>query len=56
VLGRPGEKATKAVFDKRVRGRVLQKIRTPSQRAESVEGILEMADFTCLPNRLLTKP
>ncbi len=43
--GRPGEKVTKAVFDKRVRGRVLKAIKTPSQRTESVEGILEMADF-----------
>jgi hypothetical protein len=43
--GRPGEKTTKAIFDKRVRNLVLQKIKTPSQRSESVEGILEMADF-----------
>jgi hypothetical protein len=41
----PGQKAIKAVFDKRVRDRVLQKVKKPSQRSESVEGILEMADF-----------
>jgi hypothetical protein len=41
----PGQKAIKAVFDKRVRDRVLQKLKKPSQRSESVEGILEMADF-----------
>jgi len=45
VPGRSGEKTTKAVFDKRVRNLVLQKIKTPSQRTESIEGILEMADF-----------
>jgi hypothetical protein len=45
VPGRPGAKAIKAVFDKRVRDRVLRKIKTPSQKPESVEGILEMADF-----------
>lgn len=42
---RPGKRAIRAVFDKRVRDRVLQEIRKPSQRSESVEGILEMADF-----------
>lgn len=40
-----GKRPIKAVLDKRVRGRILQKIRTPSQRSESVEGVLEMADF-----------
>ena len=43
--GKSGERTTKAVFDKRVRNLVLQKIKAPSQRTESVEGILEMADF-----------
>jgi hypothetical protein len=45
VPSRPGQRAIKAVFDKRVRDRVLQKIKKPSQRSESVEGVLEMADF-----------
>jgi len=45
VPSRPGQKAIKAVFDKRVRDRVLQKVKKPSQRSESVEGVLEMADF-----------
>jgi len=42
---RPGGKPIRAVFDKRVRERVLQKIKTPSQNTEIVEGVLEMADF-----------
>jgi hypothetical protein len=45
VPSRPGQKAIKAVFDKRVRDRVLQRVKKPSQRSESVEGVLEMADF-----------
>ena len=45
VPSRPGQKAIKAVFDKRVRDRVLQKVKKPSQRSESVDGVLEMADF-----------
>jgi hypothetical protein len=45
VPGRPGQKTTKAVFDKRVRNLVLEKMKTPSHRTEAVEGILEMADF-----------
>jgi hypothetical protein len=45
VPASPGKKQIKAVFDARVRDRVLEKIKTPSQRFESVEGILEMADF-----------
>ena len=40
-----GRRAVKAVFDKRVRERVLQRIKTPSTRTETVEGVLEMADF-----------
>jgi hypothetical protein len=45
VPGGPGQRATKAVFDKRVRNLVLQRIKAPSQRMETIEGILEMADF-----------
>jgi hypothetical protein len=45
VPGRPGKREIRAVFDKRVRDRVLERIKKPSQRPESVEGILEMADF-----------
>ena len=41
----PGRKTVKALFDNRVRERVLQKIKIPSQKQETVEGVLEMADF-----------
>jgi len=40
-----GKPALKAVFDKRVRERVLECIKAPSTRPETVEGVLEMADF-----------
>lgn len=40
-----GRPAVKAVFDKRVRDRVIERIKVPSTRTESVEGVLEMADF-----------
>jgi len=40
-----GRRSMKAVFDKRVRDRVLERIKTPSTRTETVEGVLEMADF-----------
>ena len=40
-----GKPALKAVFDKRVRERVLECIKAPSIRPETVEGVLEMADF-----------
>ena len=40
-----GKRSVKAVFDKRVRDRVLERIKTPSTRTETVEGVLEMADF-----------
>ena len=40
-----GRPAVKAVFDKRVRDRVLECIKAPSTRRETVEGVLEMADF-----------
>jgi hypothetical protein len=40
-----GHRAVKAVFDKRVRDRVLERIQQPSERPECVEGVLEMADF-----------
>lgn len=42
---RPGHRAIKAVFDGKTRERVLQKIKSPSQKQETVEGVLEMADF-----------
>lgn len=42
---RPGARAIKAVFDERVRDRVIQKIKAPSQKLETLEGVLEMADF-----------
>jgi hypothetical protein len=40
-----GRRAVKAVFDRRVRERVMQRIKTPSTRTMTVEGVLEMADF-----------
>ena len=40
-----GRRSVKAVFDKRVRDRVLERIKAPSTRTETVEGVLEMADF-----------
>jgi hypothetical protein len=40
-----GHRPVKAVFDKRVRDRVIERIQLPATRHESIEGILEMADF-----------
>lgn len=40
-----GHRAVSAVFDRRVRDRVIERIRLPSTRPECVEGVLEMADF-----------
>lgn len=40
-----GHRSFKAVFDRRVRDRVLERIQLPTTRQETVEGILEMADF-----------
>jgi len=40
-----GRRSVKAVFDRRVRDRVLERIKAPSTRTETVEGVLEMADF-----------
>ncbi|HEY3975587.1 MAG TPA: hypothetical protein VGM18_21490 [Candidatus Sulfotelmatobacter sp.] len=40
-----GHRAVKAVFDKRVRDRVIERIQLPSTRPEEIEGVLEMADF-----------
>lgn len=40
-----GRRAVKAVFDRRVRDKVIERIKVPSTRTESVEGVLEMADF-----------
>ena len=40
-----GRRSVKAVFDRRVRDRVLERIKVPSTRTETVEGVLEMADF-----------
>jgi hypothetical protein len=45
VPSRAGRRSIKAVFDTRTRDQVLQKIKAPSQRRETVEGVLEMADF-----------
>jgi hypothetical protein len=40
-----GRRPIKAVFDRRVRERVAERIKSPSTRAQTVEGVLEMADF-----------
>lgn len=40
-----GKRSVRAVFDRRVRQRVLERIKAPSTRTETVEGVLEMADF-----------
>jgi hypothetical protein len=40
-----GHRPVKAVFDRRVRDRVIERIKLPSTRTETVEGVLEMADF-----------
>jgi hypothetical protein len=40
-----GSRPIRAVFDKRVREKVIQRIRIPSTRKHTVEGVLEMADF-----------
>ena len=40
-----GKRPLKAVFDRRVREKVVQRIKAPSRRTETVEGVLEMADF-----------
>lgn len=40
-----GKKSISATFDKRVRSRVLHEIKKPFQRSETIEGMLEMADF-----------
>ena len=40
-----GKRAVKAVFDKRVLERVIERIKAPTTRTETVEGVLEMADF-----------
>lgn len=45
VPSRSRKRTVRAVFDKRVRDRVIQEIKTPSQRTETLEGVLEMADF-----------
>lgn len=40
-----GKRALKATFDKRVNERVMKRIKSPSTRPHTVEGVLEMADF-----------
>ena len=40
-----GRRSVRAIFDKRVRERVIERIKIPSTRTETVEGVLEMADF-----------
>jgi hypothetical protein len=40
-----GRRAIKAIFDSRVRERVSERIKSPSTRPQTVEGVLEMADF-----------
>jgi len=45
IPGGNGNKRTIAVYNKAVRDRVAERLKPPSQRLETVEGMLEMADF-----------
>jgi hypothetical protein len=40
-----GHRPVRAVFDRRVRDRVIEHIQLPTTRPETIEGVLEMADF-----------
>lgn len=40
-----GRPALRATFDKKVRERVIERIKAPTTKEETVEGVLEMADF-----------
>ncbi len=51
-----GKPAVKAIFDKRVKERVFQKIKIPTSRFETVEGVLEMADFKSQDRRCRIHP
>jgi len=56
-----GHRPVKAVFDRRVRDRVIERIKVPTTRTETVEGVLEMADFKeqehkCRVHPLLGQP
>jgi hypothetical protein len=45
VPAQAGRKRIAATFNKRVRNRVAERLRPPVERPETVEGLLEMADF-----------
>ena len=45
IVPKPGKKPLKAVLDRKVRERVIHLVRVPTTRQDTVEGILEMADF-----------
>lgn len=51
-----GHRPVKAVFNKAVRQRVVQRIKAPSHRPEAVEGILRMADFKELDQKCRIHP
>jgi hypothetical protein len=51
-----GKPAVKAMFDKRVKERVIQRIKVPTTRPETVEGVLEMADFKSQDRRCRIHP
>ena len=40
-----GRRSFRAVFDKRIREKVNERIKEPTTRPETIEGVLEMADF-----------
>jgi hypothetical protein len=51
-----GRPAVKATFDKRVKERVIERIKAPTMRSETVEGVLEMADFKSQDRRCRIHP
>jgi hypothetical protein len=51
-----GKPTIRAMFDKRVRERVIERIKAPTTRSETVEGVLEMADFKSQDHRCRIHP
>jgi hypothetical protein len=51
-----GRPAVRATFDRRVKERVIERIKAPTTRLETVEGVLEMADFKSQDRRCRIHP
>jgi hypothetical protein len=51
-----GKPTVRAMFDKRVKERVIERIKAPTTRSETVEGVLEMADFKSQDHRCRIHP